>query len=234
MRAAAALTVPLILAATAAATDYRILRRTSVDGGDSGEQTEYWGPRRVVVDDAAQRTIVDFGAGTATLVDKEGRTFSRIRLEDLRRGLVAVGSLIERLPPAARELLGVSGDVTLASTGNFTTIAGHRAREYGAGGRNVTGWVWLAEDLDPRAILGDDATVWWRAGGPLRAVGPLGDVARAIEAGHLKGMPVWAWLTVGSERGTTTIASEVVSIDAERPPADIGRPPPGYRETGTD
>jgi len=44
-------------------------------------------------------------------------------------------------------------------------------------------------------------------------------------------MPVWAWLTVGSEHGTSSIASEVVSIDETRLPPDLGRVPPGYRDT---
>ena len=222
--------VLLSLATAAAAADYRIVRRTTIDDGARQEQTEYWTSRRVVVDDPHQRTIVDFGAGTATIADKEARTATTIRLEDLRRGLLAVGTILEALPPGAREAAGVGRNLRLAATGNFTTIADRRAREYAIGGENVTGWVWLAEDLDPRAILGDEASAWWRAGGPLRVVGPLGDVARAIEAAHLKGMPVWAWLTAGSERGTSTIASEVVSIAEGRPPADVLRVPAGYRE----
>jgi hypothetical protein len=231
MRTTAALTLALVVSTAAAATDYEIVRRTSIDDGDDHEQTEYWGPHRVVVDDPSQRTIVDFAAGTVTIIDKDGHSYSKIRLDDLRRGLLLVGTMIEELPPAARDLLGVGRDVTLSSNGNSTTIAGHRAREYGVGGEHVTGWVWLAEDLDPREILGDDAAAWWRAGGPLRAVGPLGDVARAIEKDNLKGMPVWAWMTVGSESGTATIASKVVSVDKESPPADIGRVPSSYRET---
>jgi len=210
----------LALATTASAADaWKIVRRTSIDGGAHEVQTEYWERGRVVVDDPAQRTTVDFRAGTATVVDKERRTTSTIELEDLRRALVAIGALVDWLPPAARDALGTGRTVTLASTGNFTTIAGHRAREYGVGGDGVTGWVWLAEDVDPREILGDDASAWWRAGGPLRAITPLADVMRAIESGHLRGMPVWAWLTIGSTDGTTTIASDVISITKEQPPS---------------
>jgi len=225
-----ALLVLALTATTAAATDYKIVRRTTVEGSSTTTQTEYWTAGRVIVDDPTQRTIVDFHAGTATVVDKDGRRFTKVRLDDLRRGLVAVGTMIEQLPPAAREYLGIGRNLGLAPTGEFTTIANRRAREYAIGGEGVTGWVWLAEDLDPRAILGDDASAWWRAGGPLRAVGPLGDVARAIEAGGVKGMPVWVWLTAGSARGTTTIASQVDSIDEARSPAEIERVPPGYRE----
>jgi hypothetical protein len=73
----------LTLATAASASDaWKIVRRTSIDGGAHEVQTEYWERGRVVVDDPAQRTTVDFRAGTATVVDKERRTTS----DDRARG----------------------------------------------------------------------------------------------------------------------------------------------------
>ena len=218
-----------VVASAPLAAEYAIVRRTTLDGG-AQEQTEYWGRKRVVLDDPAQRTIVDFGAETLTVVDKADRSYVVVRLEDIRRELLVVGAIFEALPPAAREVLGVGRRLTLAATANETTIAGRRAREYGVGGDNVTGWVWFAEDLDPAAIVGEEATAWWRAGGPLRAVGPLGDLAQAIADARVRGMPVWVWLTAGSKDGTSTITSEVHAIREETAPADVVRIPEGFRK----
>jgi hypothetical protein len=215
-------------ASLASAADYTIVRRTVVDDGGTTEQTEYWSHKRLVIDDPAQRSIVDFAAGTLTIADKEERTYSAVPLERLRRQLLVVGAVVDNLPSAAREMLGLGRRVTLSPNGNVTRIADHDAKEYGIGGDGVRGWVWLAEDVDPVAILGDEAASWWRAGGPLRAIGPLADVAQAISEGKLKGMPVWAWLTAGSESGTVTVSSDVVSIRQGAAPPDVARVPADY------
>ncbi len=214
----------------ARAADWTIVRRTTVEGGTRDEQTEYWSRKRLVVDDPTQRTIVDFGAGTLTSVDKDERTYFTMPLEKLRRQLLAVGAILDRLPPAARDLAGLDRKLSLTPNGNETTLAGHRAREYLIAGEGVTGWVWLADDLDPTTILGDEAAAWWKSGGPLSAIGPLADVARAIAAGDLRGMPMWANVTAGTESRATSFTSEVVSVREGAAPADVARVPDGYRK----
>ena len=211
------------------AADYTIVRRTTIDGGTPQEQTEYWGRGRLVVDDADQRTIVDFGKNEVTAIDKGDRSYWKMPLDRVVRQLVAIGAAVEALPEAARDMLGLGRRVTLSPTGNTSTIAGREAKEYGVGGDGVRGFVWLAEALDPRTILGDDAAAWWRGGGPLRAVGPLADVAQAIGEGKIRGMPLWVSVTSMSERHNTTIESQVTAIREESPPADIGRLPEGLR-----
>jgi hypothetical protein len=229
---------PLVLAALvlvvegAAAADYTILRRTSIDDAGFQEQTEYWGRKRLVVDDSVQRTIVDFATDRLTLVDKDARSYVEMPLDAVRRQLLVVGAVVDNLPPRAREMIGLGGKITLSPNGNSTTLAGREAKEYGVGGERVTGWVWLAESLDPTTILGDEAASWWRAGGPLRA-GPLADVAQAISDGKLRGMPLWVTLIAGSESGTTHITSQVTSVREEPPPPDVGRVPEGYRKETT-
>jgi hypothetical protein len=220
----------LVLPTLAAATDYTIVRRTTIDAGGPQEQTEYWGPKRLVVDDADQRTIVDFRKQELTAIDKDERTYWTMPLDRVVRQLVAIGAAVEALPGPAREMLGLARRVTISPTGNTSTIAGRRAKEYAIGGDGVRGFVWLAEDLDPGAILGDEAAAWWRGGGPLRAVGPLQDVAQAIGDLKIRGMPVWVSVTTTSESRSTTVESQVTAIREESPPADVGRVPEGMRQ----
>ena len=223
----------LLLAEAAAAAEYTITRRTSIDQGTPADQTEYWSHKRLVVDDPAQTSIVDFGAGRFTAIDKDARTYVVVPLDDLRRQLLAVGALVDALPPALRDLLGLGRAISLSPNGNSTRIADHDAREYGIGGEQVTGWLWLAEDLDPGRILGDDAAQWWRSGGPLRAVGPLADVAQAISEGKLKGMPMWVTIEAGSANGTVHVTSQVTAVREEPPPPDVGKIPDGYRRAAS-
>lgn len=220
--------VALAVARVVSAADYTIVRRTVIDETDTTQQTEYWSHKRLVVDDSAQRTILDFAAGTLTIADKDEQTYSAVPLERVRRQLFVIGAIADSLPAAAREMMGLGRRITLTPNGNVTGIAGHDAKEYGIGGDGVRGWVWLAEDIDPTDILGDEARSWWQAGGPLRAIGPLADVAQAISEGKLRGMPMWAWMTAGSERGTMTLSSEVLSIREAAPPPDAVRVPAGY------
>lgn len=227
MRIAALLALAL-LARLAGAADYTIVRRTTIDRKTT-QQTEYWSPKRLVVDDAAQRTIIDFRTGRVLLADKEERSYTEIPMSALRRQLDAVGAILDRLPASAREAVGLGGSVTLAPNGNRTTIAGHAADEYGVGGDGVTGWVWLAPDLDPATILGDEAAAWWRTGGPL-AIGPLAGIARAITEGGVKGMPMRASINAGSKRGAVDVESKVLSVRAEPPPPDVAKVPAGYRK----
>jgi hypothetical protein len=219
----------VVIAGGAQAADYTVLRRTIIDDGSPQQQTEYWSRNRLVVDDSAQRMIVDFAAGTLIVADKERRTYTQLALDDVRRGLSFVSAIVEQLPSATRELLGLGRKVTVTSTGNTTKIAGHAAKEYGVSGEGVRGWVWLAEDLDPGKLLGDEAAAWWRAGGPLHGAGVLIDLAYAIGEQKLAGMPVWAAVTAGSPDGTVSIDSQVVAVREEKPPADVGKVPEDYR-----
>jgi len=219
----------VVISSLAAAADYTIVRRTTIDAGTPHEQTEYWGPGRLVVDDGAQRTIVDFRKQQVTGIDRDERTYWTMPLDRIVRQLVAIGAAVEALPEPARDMLGLARTVSLSPMGNTSNIAGRDAKEYGIGGDGVRGVVWLAEDLDPAAILGDDAAMWWRAGGPLRGVGPLGDVTRAIAEQKIRGMPVWLSLTTTSERRSTTVESRVVGVREEAAPADVDRLPAGFR-----
>ena len=219
----------VVLPSLVAAGDYTIVRRTKIDAGSPQKQTEYWGRGRLVVDDAVQRTIVDFRKQQVTAIDKDERTYWTMPLDRVVRQLVAIGAAVEALPEAARDMLGLVRHVTVSPTGNTSTIAGRDAKEYGIGGDGVRGFVWLAEELDPGTILGDEAAAWWRGGGPLRGVGPLADVAQAIGEQKIRGMPMWVSVTTTSERSSTTVESQVTAIREEAPPADIGRLPEGLR-----
>jgi hypothetical protein len=213
----------------AGATDYTILRRTTIDAGSPSQQTEYWGTKRLIVDDSGQRTMVDFRKREVTAIDKDERTYWTLPLDRVARQLLAIGAAVEALPEPAREMLGLTRHVSVAPTGNTSEIAGRRTREYALGGDGVRGFVWLAEDIDPGAILGDEAAAWWRGGGPLRAVGPLEDVARAIGEQKIRGMPMWVSVTATSDSRSTTVESQVTEIREEAPPADIDRVPEGLR-----
>ena len=214
----------------AAAADYTIVRRTTIDAGSPQEQTEYWGRKRLIVDDSRQRYTVDFGKQQVTAVDKDERTYWTLPLDRVVRQLLAIGAAVEALPEPAREMLGLTRRVSVSPTGDTSTIAGRQAKEYALGGDGVRGFVWLAEDIDPGALLGDDAAAWWRGGGPLRAVGPLEDVAQAIGQQKIRGMPVWVSVTATSESRSTTVDSQVTAIREEAPPSDVDRLPDGLRQ----
>jgi hypothetical protein len=211
------------------ATDYTITRRTTIDNGTPQEQTEYWGRKRLVVDDTQQRYTVDFGKQQVTAIDKDERTYWTLPLDRVVRQLLAIGAAGDALPEPAREMLGLTRRVSVSPTGDTSTIATRQAKEYALGGDGVRGFVWLAEDIDPGTLLGDEAAAWWRGGGPLRAVGPLEDVAQAIGQQKIRGMPVWVSLTATSESRSTTVDSQVSAIREEPPPPDIERLPDGLR-----
>jgi hypothetical protein len=223
----------VLTARVAAAGDCTIVRRTAVDRDAPDVQTEYWSRGRLIVDDAGQTSVVDFGAGRFTWIDKDAKTYSVVSLDDVRRQLRTVGAVVQSLPPAARGLLGLQRRLALSATGNTTPVAGHEAREYGITGDDVTGWLWLAEDLDPTRLLGDDAARWWQGGEPLRIVGPLADVAQAVSDGKLRGMPMWVTLDAGAAGHSSHVTSEVVSVRTDRPPRDLARIPDGYRRTSS-
>src|SRR6185369_17356498 len=218
------------LPSLAGASDYTIIRRTTIDAGTPQEQTEYWGRKRLVVDDTRQRYTVDFGKQQVTAIDKDERTYWTLPLDRVVRQLLAIGAAVDALPEPAREMLGLTRRVSVSPTGDTSTIATRQAKEYALGGDGVRGFVWLAEDIDPGTLLGDEAAAWWRGGGPLRAVGPLEDVAQAIGDLKIRGMPVWVSVTTTSESRSTTVESQVTAIREESPPADVGRVPEGMRQ----
>jgi hypothetical protein len=222
---AARIVLLLVLAAPALAGDLMLRERTSggAEPGASEEAHQWLGAEWVVVDDPHQRSIVDLGGHTVTVVDKEKHTYTVSTFDELRHRAALAGEALRNLPPDARRMMGLDTPVTLTATGQSEQIAGHQAKEYRVGGGGVTGTVWVTDELH----LPAGARTWEELTAELAGHDRAGGTLPA-EIARLGGVPLRRSLTVsiGSEKVRTT--SEVVEVKETGPPTDLLVVPGGY------
>jgi hypothetical protein len=213
------------LGAAPALADLTLRQRSYGPAGPEAArvQTQYFGGRKMVTDDARERSIVDLAAGTLTVVDKEKETYSVVAFDELRRRGTDAAERLKELPPEARRLLGLDAEVKLTPTGRSERIAGYPAREYALDAGPTRGSVWVADGL----AQPEEARAWQRLSAAFGGPGRPGSVLGA-ELAKLPGLPLRTTLTVALGSGATTSTTEVVEIRHAGPPAAMLGVPAGF------
>jgi len=234
MRAASALVVPiLLLAAAAQAGDLTVRQRTTTGGGRNAqtrEETQYAHGDTLVIDGPDERTIVDVGARTMTIADKQKKTYFVLTFDQMRAQADAVQKKLQEMPSQERgmmdQMLGNGAPVTLQPTGKKETIAGYEATEYALRGGPFQGSVWTTEAL----ALPEGVRKWRELSASATAQkGPGRQLAEALA--HAKGVPLRTTMTATIGPGTFSTSTEAVEVKTAPPPADVLVVPPGFTKT---
>jgi len=234
MRAASALVVPiLLLAAAAQAGDLTVRQRTTTGGGRNAqtrEETQYAHGDTLVIDGPDERTIVDVGARTMTIADKQKKTYFVLTFDQMRAQADAVQKKLQEMPSQERgmmdQMLGNGAPVTLQPTGKKETIAGYEATEYALRGGPFQGSVWTTEAL----ALPEGVRKWRELSASATAQkGPGRQLAEALA--HAKGVPLRTTMTATIGPGTFSTSTEAVQVSTAPPPPDVLVVPPGFTKT---
>jgi hypothetical protein len=236
-RTAAAGALVLLVATAALGGDLVLRQRTTTGTGGRSfvrEETQYVHGDLLVIDAPDSRTIVDVGAKTMTVADKQRKTYAVVTFDDLRRQAEEIQERAKHMPADVKkmldEMLGTGAPITLEPTGKHDTIAGYAATEYTLSGGPFRGSIWTTDALSvPEGVrkwreLSADATA---KEGPTRAL------AQALA--QVKGMPLRTGMaaTLGKQ-GTFTTATEVLEVKTTPAPDDVLVVPPGFTKTAPD
>jgi hypothetical protein len=190
------------------------------------EEVRYLTPTSRITDDAHSRSIVDLATERMTTIDKDRKTYSVTTFQELQRASVVQQRRVEQAPAELKWLLDPPVDVQ--PTGRRQKIGGFDAREYIFASGEVSGAVWIADDL--RAPMAGPA--WEKfttaVGGNQ---GPAGKLEQALS--KLDGLPVRAISTTAFGADKVTITTEVVEVRHEPPPAEILAVPEGFTKIDT-
>jgi len=231
MRAPSALVVPiLLLAAAAQAGDLTVRQRTTTGGGRNAqtrEETQYAHGDTLVIDGPDERTIVDVGARTMTIADKQKKTYFVLTFDQMRAQADAVQKKLQEMPSQERgmmdQMLGNGAPVTLQPTGRKETIAGYEATEYALRGGPFQGSVWTTEALS----LPEGVRKWRELSASATAQkGPGRQLAEALA--HAKGVPLRTTMTATIGPGTFSTSTEAIQVSTAPPPPDVLVVPPGF------
>ena len=234
MRAPSALVVPiLLLAAAAQAGDLTVRQRTTTGGGRNAqtrEETQYAHGDTLVIDGPDERTIVDVGARTMTIADKQKKTYFMLTFDQMRAQADAVQKKLQEMPSQERgmmdQMLGNGAPVTLQPTGRKETIAGYEATEYALRGGPFQGSVWTTEALS----LPEGVRKWRELSASATAQkGPGRQLAEALA--HAKGVPLRTTMIATIGPGTFSTSTEAVAVSTAPPPPDVLVVPPGFTKT---
>jgi hypothetical protein len=234
---AGAVALVLLVAAPALGDDLVLRQRTTTDAAGHPvvrEETQYVHGDLLVIDAPDTRTIVDVGAKTMTVADKQRKTYFVMTFDDLRRQAEAIQERAKHMPPDVKkmldEMLGTGAPITLEPTGKHDTIAGYPATEYALTGGPFRGSIWTTDALSvPEGVrkwreLSADATA---------KEGPARPLAQALA--QVKGMPLRTGMaaTLGKQ-GRFATSTEVIEVKTDAPPADVLVVPPGFAKTAPD
>lgn len=223
----------LLVAGVARADDLTLRQRTTTTGGGrsfSHEETQYAHGDLLVIEAPDTRTIVDVGAKTMTIADKQKRTYFVMTFDDMRRQAEAVQERAGKMPPDVKkmldEMLGAGATITLKPTGKHDTIAGYAANEYTLSGGPFRGSIWTTD-----AIALPDGVRKWRelSASATAPAGPARPLAQALA--EVKGTPLRTGMAATAGQGTFSTASEVLEVSTKAPPADVLAVPPGFTKT---
>jgi hypothetical protein len=220
-----------LLAGAALAGDLTLRQRTTTTGGGRSlarEETQYAHGDLLVIDAPDTRTIVDVGANTMTVADKQAKTYFVMTFDDMRRQADAVQARANEMPPDVKkmldEMLGTGATVTVERTGKRDTIAGHVANEYTLSAGPFRGSIWTTD-----AITLPEGVRKWRelSASATAPAGPARPLAQALA--QVKGVPLRTGMAATLGRGgSITTATEVLEVRTTEAPADVLRIPPGF------
>lgn len=213
------------VASVAAATSDLIIRERITGGpGAAHEEMVYISGTKRVTDNPQMRTIVDAGAKTLTIVDKQKQTYSVRTFDEILQQVEAMKKHLEGLPPEMKKMMPANAPVTVRPTGKTEKIAGYVAREYELEGGPMKGTIWAAESLD---VAGAEA--WKKLAGSIG--GPHQPGAQVAEAmSKIKGLPLRTSMTMAMGPSKTTFVTEALEIKEESPPPDVLTVPQGCKK----
>ena len=223
----------LLVAGVAFADDLTLRQRTTTTSGGhslSREETQYAHGDLLVIDASDTRTIVDVGAKTMTVADKQKKTYFVMTFDDMRRQAEAVQARADKMPPDVKkmldEMLGAGATITLEPTGKHDTIAGYVANEYALSGGPFRGSFWTTD-----AIALPEGVRKWRelSASATAPASPARQLAQALA--RVKGVPLRTGMAATAGQGTFSTASEVLEVSTKAPPADVLAVPPGFTQT---
>jgi hypothetical protein len=201
-----------------------VIKRTvkGPGGGPTVDSTCYWGERLRVTDDAKRRVSFDLDTKTVTVLDKKSNAYFTLTFDQILQQRQAQDKRFEALPLDERKKVGLDKPIELMASGKSETIAGRSAKEYTFGGAQLTGSVWIAEELQPPPGWAE----WNNVIANIESSGYAGrQLAESI--GRLKGYPMRSTLnvTMGAQQSAFTI--EVVEASHGAIPPEMTAPPPG-------
>ncbi len=213
-----------VAAVAAAATDLIIRERVTGGPGAAREEMVYISGSKRVTDDPRTRTIVDAGAKTLTIVDKQKQTYSVRTFDEIRQQADAMKKHLEGLPPEMKKMMPTDAPVTARPTGKTEKIAGYEAREYELEGGPMKGRIWAAESLD---VAG--AEEWKKLAASIGGAHQPG--APMVEAmSKIKGLPLRTAMTMALGPNKATFVTEVLEVQENSPPPDVLTVPPGFKK----
>lgn len=229
----------LIGASGAAAKDLTIRQKTTVVGvgARTSESTQYWTPKRMIVDETNGRMIVDFEDEQLTSIDKTKKTWITLSFDQMSRQMDAaradMAKRTEGLDPQAKWQLEQMGEavgskdapVEVKPTGKRERIAGYDAEEYTFTGTAVSGTLWASKDL-PLPLAPEQMKAFRKSMDGMK--GPGRQFAMAMA--QVNGVPLRAVMKLGLGPDGTTSTNEVIEVREESPPAGMAAVPDGYSE----
>ncbi len=187
------------------------------------EEMQYLTTSGRITDDAHVRTIVDLRANTLTTIDKDKKTYSIVTFDELRRESAAQERRLRGAPSEVMQML--DPPMQLAPTGKRQRILGRETTEYAFSAGEMTGSVWVTTELQ----VPTDPAAWQRFVNAMHGLhGSTGKVAEGIAA--LGGLPLRATSTVTIGQDSATIITEVLDVQRQSPPPELGTIPEGFRQ----
>jgi hypothetical protein len=214
---------PSTEAPKAAANDLIIKRQvTTPGGGASIDSTCYWGERLRVTDDPQRRVSFDLDTKTVTVLDKKSNAYFTLTFDQVLQQRQAQDQRFEGLPLEERKKVGLDKAIELTPSGKAETIAGRPAKEYTFGAAQLSGSVWIAEDL--QAPSG-----WAEWNNVIANVESSGYAGRKLaeSIGRIKGYPVRSTLNVTMGAQQTAFTVEVTEVLHGVIPPEMTKPPAG-------
>ena len=216
----------LVLVACSHPSPELTVRERTVNDTNTIEATSYYTADKTVSINPRQRTIVDLGAKTVTMIDLQSKSYAVTSFDDMRKQGEAMRQRFESAPPEQRErLTGGDPAVTTTPTGRSETIAGHEAKEYTIEVGPVSGQVWVAESITVPA----SKPTWDKESAAIRAFArPVDRYADAMAA--LPGLVLRRVTTITSGDRKSVTTTEVVELSAQGPPPEALVVPEGFNK----
>lgn len=205
------------------AKDLIIKRKvTTAIGGPTLESTCYWGARQRVTDDATRRITFDLDTKTVTVLDKKSNAYFTLSFDQILQQRQTQNQRFEALPMEDRKKVGLDKPIELTASGKSETIAGRAAKEYTFGAAQLSGTVWIAEDLKPPAAWAE----WQNVIANIESSGYAGrQLSESIA--RMPGYPMRSSLNVNMGTQQTAFTVEVSEVSLGKIPEEMIKLPAG-------